>query len=135
MIQQNEKVVSDHLRNLQYIICNHEEKLALIQDKILDGELSAIIKDFRSTFSVKKLGSFQDYSNVIGKLLNGYLLYFECSLLKSFSKSSITDVITSATIDQLQRSEQTSDEKQSEQIVKNRTINEFMVSFFNLFFN
>lgn len=102
---------------------------------MLDGELSAIIKDFRSTFSVKKLDSFQDYSNMIGKLLNGYLIYLECSLLKSFDKSSITDVTTSAAVDQLQQCELTSDENQSEQIVKYRTINEFMVSFFTSFFN
>lgn len=132
MFQKNEKLTADHLRNFQYLLRNHEERLSQIKN-ISDDNLNLVIGDFKSTFSVKKLGSFQDYINIIGKLLNGYVVHLECVMSKSASHSGRKDALINATVDQSEKSVQVEiDASQSnekpEEVRKELASNKLMVS-------
>ncbi|XKL63130.1 hypothetical protein PGB90_005494 [Kerria lacca] len=99
IFQKNEKLTSDHLRNFQIILRKHENQLSHIVNINISDFLQSIINNLNKIFSVKKLGSFQDYISCIDKLLEGYVLFIQNSFLKSNASTSKKDATVITTID------------------------------------
>lgn len=88
MFQKKEKQTSENLRSFQNLLRKHEEQLSKIQNSQMNEHLKLIFEEMNRIFSLKKLGSYQDYINCIEKLLASYITFVGHSIRISSHVSS-----------------------------------------------
>ena len=88
MFQKKEKQTSENLRSFQNLLRKHEEQLSKIQNLQTNEHLKSIFEEMNRIFSLKKLGSYQDYINSIEKLLACYITFVGHSIRTSSHVSS-----------------------------------------------